>query len=145
MAKSQFKANQKNNYNQQGKPYGRNHGDNNNYNNRKLNNNNVNRNSSNKQQHQQQRNRIAKPKEIPINHSIKGPLFDKSKLVPAWKFNRQVGPGLINGHNTCFLNSVLECLTYTAPLAQYLLREEHKKSCKVKVILNVLVIRFINN
>lgn len=134
MAKSQFKANQKNNY-QQGKPYGRNYGDSNNNNNRKFKNNGNHNNHSkqNQHQHQHQKNRIVKAKEIPINHSIKGPLFDKRKLVPTWKFKRTIGPGLINGSNTCFLNSVLECLTYTPPLAQYLLRGEHKPTCKVYI------------
>lgn len=147
MAKSQYKSHQNNNNNQQGKPYGRNHGNNNhNQNNRKFNNNHGNH--YNGQKHQQPKNRIVKPKEVPINHSIKGPLFDKSKLVSSWKFRRPIGPGLINGHNTCFLNSVLECLTYTPPLAQYLLREEHKNNCKVSPFyeknLIIKVIQYLN-
>lgn len=91
---------------------------------------NNNNHSNNSKSFKQQKHRVDKPKEVPINHSIKGPLFDKSKLTPVWKINRKIGPGLINGQNTCFLNSVVECLTYTPPLAQYLLQEEHKKSCE---------------
>ena len=34
--------------------------------------------------------------------------------------------GLLNAGNTCFLNSVLQCLTFTAPLANYFLTNSHK-------------------
>lgn len=63
------------------------------------------------------------------NTAIRVPLFDRSRLQPKWKTARRVGPGLINGQNTCFLNSVLQCLTYTAPLAQHLLTAKHKNKC----------------
>ncbi|KAI8067681.1 uncharacterized protein B0P05DRAFT_552533 [Gilbertella persicaria] len=77
--------------------------------------------------------KVNKPKKPePINHSIKGPLFEKSKLSSAWKFNRKIGPGLVNGQNTCFLNSVLACLTYTPPLAQHLLKQEHGPVCHIE-------------
>ncbi|KAI8082314.1 hypothetical protein BDF21DRAFT_338336 [Thamnidium elegans] len=84
-------------------------------------------NNNNKSQNRPQQQQPHKPKES----TIKGPLFDKSKLIPMWKINRRIGPGFVNGQNTCFLNSVLECLTYTAPLAQYLLQAEHKKNCRL--------------
>jgi uncharacterized UBP type Zn finger protein len=156
MAKSQYKANNNNNNNNRN--HNNNHY--NNSNNRNTNNNQNNQNNRNnfkknknknknfdnrqpqQQQQQQHQQRAHKPqaqrvnksqplKEIPINHNVKAPLFNKSKLSSNWKFTRKIGPGFINGQNTCFLNSVLECLTYTPPLAQYLLTEPHKKSCRM--------------
>ena len=57
-------------------------------------------------------------------------LFNKEDLALTWSSVRGVGPGLVNLGNTCFLNSVIQCLTYTPPLANYLLSGEHKKKCK---------------
>lgn len=61
--------------------------------------------------------------------------FDRSQLRYSWSFSRNLGPGLVNAFNTCFLNAVLCCLTYTAPLTQYLLTDNHKKNCKKFYIL----------
>ncbi|XP_041474537.1 ubiquitin carboxyl-terminal hydrolase 36-like [Lytechinus variegatus] len=47
-----------------------------------------------------------------------------------WQKCYRVGSGLINMGNTCFLNSTLQCLTYTAPLANYLLSHQHKQECR---------------
>ncbi|KAF9901449.1 hypothetical protein EC991_006097 [Linnemannia zychae] len=57
-------------------------------------------------------------------------LFSKEKVQLAWPQPRPIGPGLHNLGNTCFLNSVLQCLTYTPPLANFLLSGQHSNSCK---------------
>ncbi len=57
-------------------------------------------------------------------------LYPFSKVRLEWSAPRRVGAGLVNLGNTCFLNSTLQCLTYTPPLAGYLLGTEHTNTCK---------------
>ncbi|XP_075686363.1 ubiquitin carboxyl-terminal hydrolase 42 isoform X2 [Rhinoderma darwinii] len=57
-------------------------------------------------------------------------LFPAEKLRLKWQRIQKVGAGLQNLGNTCFVNSVLQCLTYTAPLANYMLTREHSKTCR---------------
>lgn len=64
-------------------------------------------------------------------------LYNASQLVMGWKEARSVGCGLCNLGNTCFLNSVLQCLTYTPPLFNYVASGQHSKSCKL-IIIDVL-------
>ncbi|XP_052050716.1 LOW QUALITY PROTEIN: ubiquitin carboxyl-terminal hydrolase 36 [Apodemus sylvaticus] len=56
-------------------------------------------------------------------------LFPVERLSLRWERVFRVGAGLHNLGNTCFLNSTIQCLTYTPPLANYLLSREHARSC----------------
>uniref|UniRef100_A0A7N8WNZ9 Ubiquitin carboxyl-terminal hydrolase n=1 Tax=Mastacembelus armatus TaxID=205130 RepID=A0A7N8WNZ9_9TELE len=56
-------------------------------------------------------------------------LFPANKLTLKWERVYRVGAGLHNLGNTCFLNSTVQCLTYTPPLANYLLSKEHGRAC----------------
>lgn len=57
-------------------------------------------------------------------------LFQPEKIRLEWQKCHRIGVGLINMGNTCFLNSTLQCLSYTPPLANYLLSHQHKEQCK---------------
>ncbi|XP_041077584.1 ubiquitin carboxyl-terminal hydrolase 36 [Polyodon spathula] len=63
---------------------------------------------------------------IPAPHKM---LFPGNRLSMKWERVYRVGAGLHNLGNTCFLNSTVQCLTYTPPLANYLLSKEHSRSC----------------
>ncbi|XP_036852762.2 ubiquitin carboxyl-terminal hydrolase 36 isoform X1 [Manis javanica] len=56
-------------------------------------------------------------------------LFPVERLSLRWERVYRVGAGLHNLGNTCFLNSTVQCLTYTPPLANHLLSREHARNC----------------
>ena len=58
-------------------------------------------------------------------------LFSPERLNLKWTQGHRIGAGLQNMGNTCFLNSALQCLTYTPPFANYMLTREHSKTCKL--------------
>ncbi|XP_078427266.1 ubiquitin carboxyl-terminal hydrolase 36 [Cetorhinus maximus] len=78
-------------------------------------------------------------------------LFPMEKLSMKWVRVCRVGAGLHNLGNTCFLNSTIQCLTYTPPLANYLLSKEHSKTCPqagfcmICIMQNHLIQAFANN
>lgn len=56
-------------------------------------------------------------------------LFSPERLNLKWTQVHRIGAGLQNMGNTCFLNSALQCLTYTPPFTNYMLTREHSKIC----------------
>ncbi|NXO74188.1 UBP42 hydrolase, partial [Phainopepla nitens] len=56
--------------------------------------------------------------------------FSSEKICMDWRQKRRPGAGLYNLGSTCYLNVVLQCLTYTPPLANYLLSRQHSRFCR---------------
>ena len=52
-----------------------------------------------------------------------------AKKPVSWRRPSVVGAGLQNLGNTCYANAALQCLTYTPPLASYMLSQGHSRSC----------------
>ncbi|XP_050216896.1 ubiquitin carboxyl-terminal hydrolase 18 isoform X2 [Mercurialis annua] len=66
---------------------------------------------------------LKKPREVlfPYDEFIKLYNWDKEAFSPC---------GLLNCGNSCFANAVLQCLTFTRPLAAYLLEKGHRRECR---------------
>ncbi|VTJ90345.1 Hypothetical predicted protein, partial [Marmota monax] len=56
-------------------------------------------------------------------------LAPRGKLFLNWQRPSAAGAGLQNMGNTCYVNAALQCLTYTPPLANYMLSQEHCQCC----------------
>ncbi|KFQ76633.1 Ubiquitin carboxyl-terminal hydrolase 36, partial [Phaethon lepturus] len=63
---------------------------------------------------------------VPVPQKV---LFPVERLSMKWEQIHRIGAGLHNLGNTCFLNATVQCLTYTPPLANYLLSKEHSRTC----------------
>ncbi|KAM4672937.1 ubiquitin carboxyl-terminal hydrolase 36 [Amazona ochrocephala] len=78
-------------------------------------------------------------------------LFPVERLSLKWEKMHRVGAGLRNLGNTCFLNSTVQCLTYTPPLANYLLSKEHRCTrdqgsfCMICIMQNHVAQAFANS
>ncbi|NXM48117.1 UBP42 hydrolase, partial [Gymnorhina tibicen] len=57
-------------------------------------------------------------------------ILPPEKICMDWQQRQRPGAGLFNLGNTCYINVILQCLTYTPPLANYLLSYEHSRSCQ---------------
>jgi ubiquitin carboxyl-terminal hydrolase 36/42 len=90
------------------------------------NNSNQGQNTHNNKKHFEANGKVAKD-ELPAPKYV---LFEKDKAPLQWKTVRSVGPGLFNLGNTCFFNSVIQVLTYTPPLVNYLASQDHSNTCE---------------
>ncbi|KAG6414617.1 hypothetical protein SASPL_121990 [Salvia splendens] len=68
-----------------------------------------------------------------INNQSNEILFPYEEFIQLFNWEKPGYPpcGLINGGNSCFANVVLQCLTYTRPLAAYFFEKGHKLKCRM--------------
>jgi ubiquitin C-terminal hydrolase len=88
---------------------------------------------------------------ISSNKDVKKSIREKIFETCTWSVSpTAIGPGLLNAGNTCFLNSVLQCLMYTPPLAAYFLTSDQTRHCSSNYFCSIcefsrLVNRCIGN
>lgn len=74
--------------------------------------------------------------ETPVQKHLKPaarePEAPREKLCLTWERPLAAGAGLSNVGNSCYLNAALQCLTYTPPLANYLLSQQHSQACRAQ-------------
>ena len=61
-----------------------------------------------------------------------GPSAAPQHLCSHWFKAQGIGCGLQNLGNTCYLNSVIQCLAHLPPLANLCLRQQHSRSCSLQ-------------
>jgi len=72
---------------------------------------------------------LTEPNALEKNEFFSDPLIDN---LMGWKFPSPIGKGFRNMGNTCFLNSVLQCILYTPPLKNYIILYKHQELCNLK-------------
>jgi uncharacterized UBP type Zn finger protein len=73
---------------------------------------------------------INSSRENHVNINLSTKVYIERKIL--WNKIKQIGVGLLNMGNNCYLNATLQCLAYTAPFSQWLLESPHSKKCKYK-------------
>lgn len=105
-----------------------------NKNNPSMNNNNNNNTSTGSYDHQQQQG--IEVEELVDKYGFENPskyLFPKDKLIPGWKNIQSIGAGLTDiGERNSALNTVLQAITYTPIMNNYLLSKWHSANCTVQ-------------
>jgi len=70
-------------------------------------------------------------------------LYPREKICVNWHeaIPKREPVGLWNAGNSCFLNSVLQCLTFTPPLANYFMFEGHKSKYQAYIFTHCILHR----
>ena len=58
-------------------------------------------------------------------------LFPAADINTSWRVSRTAGRGLANLGNTCFLNSVIQCLLHNPAFSNFLATRAHSNSCRL--------------
>ncbi|KAH9414544.1 Ubiquitin carboxyl-terminal hydrolase 42, partial [Dermatophagoides pteronyssinus] len=82
-------------------------------------------------------NEMGEPKRI---------LFPREKISMEWRKISSIGSGLQNLGNTCFVNSVLQSLTYCPPLVNFLIthHDEHISLCQASFCMICVMYKHIS-